>query len=80
MNDIELILTHLEKIDRDMRDHREESRLNIKTLKDDVNRELGEVKKEVKSLNEFKFRVYGIASFLSAVIGYLVSYFKANPN
>ncbi len=65
MDNEELFLKLVERLEDDIDSLRQE-------MKDDNE----DLRKEIKELNQFKFRVYGIASFVSAIVGYAISYFK----
>lgn len=75
-NNNDLLLQHLESLDQDIRELRSEMQRELTVLRTNIKVDMNEIHSDVKDLNAFRFRVYGIASFLSAVIGYLVTYFK----
>ena len=76
MSNDDILIQHLESLDHDIRDLRDEVRRELVVLRTNIKVDNNDIREEIRELNAFKFRVYGIASMLSAVIGYAVAYFK----
>ena len=76
MNDNEILLQHLKTLDADIREMRREMHREITVLRTNIRVDTNEIREDIQELNQFRFRIYGIASFLSAAIGYAVAYFK----